>query len=327
MGTMSAAFIPARQSALPSLVEAKHLVVANSLAAAVGVIANCVGVTISTVYTALFPAAAGAYSGFIINSLALFSSAVFLWKIKTDLKPLRHEHPFESVWSELKFGLKAIIEDRLILTMTAIFGLFAFVLGLFVPIVLSFLSATGGINYEGWHELVIRGTDLIEAIGFKRPTIQMENLALGILTAAMAVGLGTGIILVAKKKKISHASALPYFSLLMMGVFFCAMANTQSYTALFVIVILLGFFTGGVVIPIDTRLQLHVPDKLRGRVFSARQMVFNSILLLAQLFLITGTLFSIFGPANLLFALGIMTVSVSIIAFVVTPNNLRSGRF
>lgn len=327
MGTMSAAFIPARQSALPALVEPKELVVANSLAAAVGVIANCVGVTLSTIFTALFPASTGAYSGFVINSLALVASAVFLWKIRVDLKPLRHEHPFESVWGELKFGLNTIIGDRLILTLTALFGLFAFILGLFVPIVLAFLSATGGINYEGWRELVSHAAGTIEMMGFRRPNIQIENLALGILTAAMAVGLGSGIILVAKKKKISHASILPYFCFFMIGLLFCGMARTDSYTALFVIVILLGLFTGGVVVPIDTRLQMHVPDKLRGRVFSARQMVFNSLLLIAQLFLMGGTLFSLYGPANLLLGLGILTLCISVLAFIITPGNLRSGRF
>ncbi|MDL5050443.1 MFS transporter [Oscillatoria amoena NRMC-F 0135] len=327
MGTMSAAFIPARQSALPGLVEARQLVVANSLAASVGVIANCVGVSLSTVYTALFPAAAGAYSGFVINSLALLASAVFLWKIRADLKPLRHEHPFESVWGELKYGFQSILADRLVLTLTAFFGVFAFILGLFVPIVLGFLSAAGGVDYEGWRGLVHQAAGVIEAAGFKRPNIQIENLALGILTAAMAVGLGSGLILVAKKKSISHSAILPYVSLLMMGIFFCVMGMTKSYTALFVIVILLGLFTGGVVIPIDTRLQIHVPDKLRGRVFSARQMVFNSVLLIAQLFLVTGTLFRIFGAAKLLLGLGMLTVLAAIIGYFLTPRHLRRGHF
>ncbi|MDZ4815924.1 MAG: MFS transporter [Verrucomicrobiota bacterium] len=327
MGIMSHIFIPARQASLPGLVPQHQLMMANSLSAAAGIIANCLGVLLVTLYLAVFSAGQGAMSCFYLNAAALLLSAVFILRIKADLKPERHEHPFQSLWHELTGGFHEIVTDRLTFTLVVLSGAFTFILGLFVPVILGFIADPTIINYAGWDQLAGSLETFLRVFSKTGPTIEFKSLALGVLTVAMALGVAGGMWVVAKVPKISHKSGLPYLSFFIMGVAVFIMSGLSNYTLLVLCVVVLGMSAGGVMIPVDTRLQMCVSNARRGRVFAARGMVFAAAFIVPQLLLISGHLFRWAGPAKLMMIIGVVTACLASLLYLAVPKDLRTGSF
>ena len=97
MGAFNGLFIPARQAALPQIVQHRQLVTANSLISLIGVIANFIGLPVASFIVSIF----GGYSSFLFNSIGFLVSAWCVYHIDSNLSPARDPYAAPRVSSRL----------------------------------------------------------------------------------------------------------------------------------------------------------------------------------------------------------------------------------
>ena len=252
MSTVSTVFFPARSASIPRLLPPEDVLEANALSEASRQMISILGLALSA-------AGLGAlykfwpdyffFSGVTINALTFLCSAYFIRKLPS-LMPLREEvadetvNPLHRVWGDLKVGFGAIVKDpviRLALPMGMVSTLA--VAGFFV-VYLAFNRAWYGGEY---------GTLALIELFFSVPMLfaslwvgKQVVLRPGRWTMIGYVGVGVTVGLMAICK--------PLWSMLLMNVL-CAL------------------FLPLLIIPLQSYLQLAVPDGVRGRVNSTWSMV------------------------------------------------------
>lgn len=265
--SFSRLYIPAKMSFIPDLVDKEHLLMANSLMTTTGMIAFALGASLGGFLIEKL----GPRSGFIWDAMTFFLSAVLVLSIDMDLHWRLNPHHFlaksqemikvfkKSFFEEMREGFQYIVnhrEIRLIINMLYIL-----------------LSAAGAIY--------------VVAIVFIQESFGSITKDLGLMAVVLGFGLTSGALLYGKFARRIPWYTTIFFCLLLGGVMLVVFSYVVHLKANFKMACLLAMGFGMIVGPIflaANTVAMKVSDeKMRGKVFSALEIVIHLAFLFSML--------------------------------------------
>jgi predicted MFS family arabinose efflux permease len=241
-------FLATMSTVLPQLVDEDDLLVANSVASTGGSVATVIGLGIGSVLaagiggtrTALFAAAAFAFAAVTAHRMHVHRG------LPPHKAPLGDE--IIEVVRQLREGLSAVRRDaRVRYAMTSI-SMVQLLVG----------ATTGTIYYAFIIELDLGAASATGAL------------------AALAVGIAIGIVFVpAVGRRIRHDALVPIGLVIAAAGATMAAVGTMSRGRLTLGTFFVGISYAFAKIPVDTIVQEQMADQVRGRAFSAYDMLFN----------------------------------------------------
>lgn len=261
-GLMTGFFIPARQASIPLLVTPRQIVAANALVTTIGVIASLAG-GCAGFLVAIF----GERSSFLIAAAGFAISGALISRID---RPLAATAPGDGrvTWSDIGRTLASVWRDTVVRLMFLLNGISQFVAGLFLVFVLE--RAAHDLDLSVLRGAVRAFARWAVAAGFKEPVVEIRLLALVLLLMALACGLVCGVIAAGRLWKLAHLRCLPMAMLGALGLCFVAFSACTSFPLAAAGCIAIGAAGALLNIPVDARLQAHVPGASQGRTFAAR---------------------------------------------------------
>ncbi len=285
-------YLPAKMSVLPDIVEEDHLFKANSLISTTGMIAFVVGCALGGFLIDQF----GSRNGFIIDAGTFFLSGLIIFSVALPLR-INKEKILEigkevidptrqSVWKEMKEGFIYSFqhkEIRLIINM------------LFVV-----LAAAGAIY--------------VVIIIFIQQAFNSVTKDLGVLAVCLGTGLFVGALIYGKLgKKVSWRKTI-FTCLIGGGLMLMAFALLVVYYPNMPMVMGLTFLWGVVIGPVfiaaNAVVHLVGDEKMRGKVFSAFEIVIHFAFLISMF--LSSWLSQFIAHEWILISVGVMIVLVGI---------------
>jgi len=257
-------YIPAKMSIIPDLVHKESLLKANSLITTTGMIAAGLGAVLGAFIIEHF----GARRGFLIDALTFFASAVLIMRmglrkrrpsiIKQSTKRIV-EAFHHTIFREIKEGWDYIAthkEIRLVINM------------LFV------LFAAAGAIY-------------VVMIVFIQQTFNSVTKDLGIIAVSLVCGLFLGVLGFGKWGKATHWVNVVFLCLKGGGIVLILFAFFIGVFPSLILAIVLSFLWGLVIAPIfvvtNTVVHQVSDEHMRGKVFSALEIVIHGAFLITML--------------------------------------------
>ncbi len=263
---LSRFYVPAKMSIVPDLVHRDHLLMANSLLTTTGMIAFVLGFAIGGFLVDRI----GARGGLICDAVTFFISGILVFSIRQPFKLKNIPSKIlqtgkeviaiirKSTIQEMKEGLRYLIRHKEIR---------------FIIAMLFVLLAAAGAIY-------------VVIIVFVQQSFQSVTKDLGILAFFLGVGLFLGVLIHGR-----WGHAIPWYKV----IFLCLMSG-GSVLILFatsvhhfprlgmamVLATLLGLMTGPVFIAANTVTHQVCDEQMRGKVFSALEIVIHSAFLIAM---------------------------------------------
>jgi len=262
-------FIPAKMSIVPKLVTGDKLLKANSLMHTTGMIASALGFGLGGIIVSL--PSIGVKGALIIDGLTFFISALLvsfikkgevISKARESIREIGRnvkEIIRQSVFVEIKHGIKHIIVHRKM----------RFVIGLL------FILASG------------IGASQVVVIVFIQNTLVSITRDLGLLIMFFGTGLFCGALMYGKVgERFSKVKAI-FLSLVLGGIFLVQFVILVGALASFFMAAVIAFFFGAVVSPIiissNTIVHELIPEEAHGRVFSSLEAVIHLAYLIFML--------------------------------------------
>jgi len=252
-------FIPAKMSIVPQLVTGDKLLKANSLMHTTGMIASALGFGLGGIIVSM--PKIGVKGALIIDGFTFFISALlvsFVRKkevisaVKESIGEIGRnvkEIIQQSIFAEIKHGVKHIIEHRKM----------HFVIGLLVIL-------ASGI-----------GASQVVVIVFIQNALASVTRDLGLLIMLFGTGLFCGALIYGKiGEKFSKVRAI-FLSLILGGIFLIQFVILVGLFESFFMAAAIAFLFGGAVSPIlissNTIVHELIPEEAHGRVFSSLEVV------------------------------------------------------
>ena len=260
-------YSPAKMSIIPDLVEKESLLMANSLVSTTGMIAFVLGCALGGFLVDRY----GARNGFIIDGATFLVSAALVFSIDISMKlqmgkgnilkvskeiigPIRR-----SVWSELGEGLRYLARNT--------------ELRLIIGMISAILAAAGAVY--------------VVIIVFIQESFQSVTRDLGVLAVCLGAGLFLGAVLYGRWGKRLVWYKTMFWSLFTGGALMIAFALVVHFeprlTAAMVLAFALGIVTGPMFITANTIIHVVSDENMRGKVFSALEIVIHGAFLAAML--------------------------------------------
>ncbi len=239
-------FYPARNAALPNLVEGEELVAANSLSQMTFQVVQLAIPPVGGVLIALL--APDYFLAFAINAITFVISAICLSGITTDLKPQRTDDVKESMIRQISAGGKVVIGNSILS--------FLFVFAILLAVSSGVLNALIIPHVEGG--------------------LGLNEMDIGIM---MGVGAGIGIVtalLVGKKADMKRPLTLIAGAGVIAGASVIGFSLADSFMAVVLTWSLIASVDVMLNIPLMTIMQELVKDEMRGRVFALLSTAFTS---------------------------------------------------
>ncbi|MBU0467704.1 MAG: MFS transporter [Candidatus Omnitrophica bacterium] len=259
-------YIPAKMSMIPDLVEEDNLLVANSLVSTTGMMAFVFGCALGGFLIDWF----GARNGFIIDSITFFVSGLIIYSISIPInlkfnkdEILKSSHEIvatikRSFWVELKEGFIYLIQHKEI----------RFIIDMMFAL------------------LFVAGSVYVVMIVFIQESFGSVTKHLGVLAVCLGAGLFAGALCYGKWGKKFLWYKVIFFSLMtggaMLIAFACVVARVQNIFAAMMLAALLGLVIGPIFIAANTVVHLVSDEKMRGKVFSAMEIVIHFAFLIAM---------------------------------------------
>lgn len=297
--SFSRLYIPAKMSFIPDLVHQEHLLIANSMMTTTGMIAFALGASLG----GLLIEKLGPRSGFIWDAMAFFLSALLVLSIDMKLHWHLNKKEFlekshevidvikKSLFEEMREGFQYIINHREI--------------RLIINMLYLLLSAAGAIY--------------VVAIVFIQQSFGSITKDLGFMAVGLGVGLTVGAVIYGRcGRKIPWYQTI-FFCLLLGGIMLVVFSYSVQAHANFKMACLLvlgfGIIVGPIFLAANTVAMQVSDDKMRGKVFSALEIVIHLAFLVSMLvsswlsdrierawiLVGVGMLFSMIGGAGLIF--------------------------
>lgn len=260
-------YSPAKMSIIPDLVEKESLLMANTLVSTTGMIAFVLGCALGGFLVDRY----GARNGFIIDGATFLVSAALVFSIDLSLKftmdkagilkagkeiigPIRR-----SVWSELGEGFRYLARNR--------------ELRLIIGMISAILAAAGAVY--------------VVIIVFIQESFGSVTRDLGVLAVCLGVGLFSGAVLYGRWGKRLVWYKTMFWSMFTGGALLTAFALMVHFearlTAAMVLALALGIVTGPMFITANTIIHVVSDEHMRGKVFSALEVVIHLAFLAAML--------------------------------------------
>lgn len=324
MGACNGLFIPARQAALPQIVQQRQLITANSLISLIGVIANFIGIPIASLIVSIF----GAYSSFLFNSLGFLVSAWCVYHINADMTPRRDAAatgtPALTSWRGMLGGWHVLAEQRELGALVLVNSAFSFISAMVLITILQQIVVS--VDLTSVHLLVNTLTKFLSHFAPKPPVFEIRTLAFGLLMAAIGLGLGLGVGLCGLSRRYSRSKALPYAALALLGLAQIGFATIHEYWPAVLGAGLMGVLSAFIVVPIEARLQNDVDDARRGRLFALRNLCTTSSFLLGLAVNLNGYLLDeqVLGPSRLISLVGATAIVLAGVLALANAKTLSS---
>lgn len=258
-------YVPAKMSIIPELVDDDNLLKANSLVSTTGMIAFALGAAFGGFIVDWY----GPMVGFYVDAVTFLVSALILLTIDKRVPRITREEVRQtkelmktapkSVWIEIKEGFHYIFTHREI--------------RLVIDMLFALLAAAGAIY--------------VVLIVFIQKTFGTVTKDLGVLAVSLGIGLFIGAILYGKwGEKLAWYKTI-FLSLILGGIMLNAFAFLLSLFPNRVIgaglAALLGMIVGPIFIASNTITHVVSDEKMRGKVFSALEIVIHLAFLVALL--------------------------------------------
>lgn len=260
-------YFPAKMSIIPDLVEGDSLLMANSLVSTTGMLAFVAGCALG----GLLVEHLGSRNGFIVDGATFFISGLFVFSIDLSRRlKIDKERIFkagrewagpirQSVGDELKEGFRYLVRHEEL----------RFILGMIFTV----LSAGGAVY--------------VVIIVFVQEAFGSVTKDLGLLAVCLGAGLLGGTVLYGRWGKRLVWYKTMFLCLVVGGVTLTAFAVlVYHYPNLFMamaLAALLGVITGPIFICANTMIHVVTDEKMRGKVFSALEIVIHGAFLAAML--------------------------------------------
>ena len=230
---------PARQSFVVELVGEESLTNAIALNSAVFNAARAIGPAIG----GLILLTVGETGCFLINGLTYLAVIVGLWLMDIEDRPA--ERSKKALGQSMLDGLRYLYQEPILLALISLMG----ITGLF------------GTSYM--HLMPI----------FARDILQVGESGLGLLTAAVGIGAVIGALLVARLQNGQHRQWLTVGSLLFPLALLAFALSTHFKLSLLILIIAGSTFIIQQAL-VNTLIQLHVANRMRGRIMSLYSLLF-----------------------------------------------------
>jgi MFS family permease len=259
-------YVPAKMAVIPDLVASHNLLMANSLFSMTGMVAFVLGASIGGFIVDWY----GPRTGFLIDAVTFLCSALLLVSLDLTrkLKPSREalhkarelvkEAP-KSVFLEIKEGFLYLWTHR--------------ELRLVIDMLFAMLAAAGAVY--------------VVMIVFIQKSFNTVTKDLGVLAVCLGIGLLSGAVLYGKwGRSVSWYKAV-FLSLLSGGIMIVAFAfvikQYPSRPVAMALAGLLGVIIGPIFIATNTIAHVVSDERMRGKVFSALEIVIHLAFLIAML--------------------------------------------
>lgn len=295
-------YVPAKMSIIPDLVEEQHLSIANSLMTTTGMIAFVLGCALGGFLVDRL----GARGGFIGDAFTFFISGALIFSIRRDLvvrfnpekllntgrEIIRLE---QSVFADIKDGWRYLFHNRDIR---------------FVIIMLFILLAAAGAVY-------------VVIIVFIQQTFQSVTRDLGLLAVMLGIGLFSGALGYGKWGRRFTAHRVIFSCLiaggLMMTIFTVGVNAKESLAMAAALSVGLGMVLGPIFIASNTLVLQVADEQMRGKTFSALEIVIHFAFLTAML--LSSVVAERVGPFWILISVGVIFAGVGVVGFLFYKRN------
>lgn len=295
VSTVTQAFAPAEQAAIPLVVKTENLLTANALFTTTQmgslIVGFAIGEPILTTVTNL--AGSWAKEGFVAALYLLAAGLGQLVEVKENI--LVSQQPWSiNPWRDLKVGLNYLRSNRLLLNaMTQLAILFSAIAAL--PVLSIALTAEIGL-----------------------PAKQF-----GFLVAAAGIGLVVGAGILGHWGYRLHHKPLPLIGFVSMGVVLAVFTLVDRIWLSLILSGILGFGASLIAVPMQTLIQEKTPESMRGKVFGFQNNAVNIALSLPLV--ITGPLTDYFGLQPVLLGMSAIVIIGGIWAWQTTKNVLEDA--
>jgi MFS family permease len=242
-------FNPAAASLLPALVKNDELVAANSAIWSAAVLSQVVLAPLA----GLLAATAGYGWAFAANAASFVVSALLLRGLRTSETP--RPVAVTTIWAQAREAIGLVGRDRLLRALA-------------VAQTLAALSAGAT-------------SALLVVLAARR--LHTSGGGYGLLLAAIAAGAFTGPILLTRLPARNRGPAIVFTAFGLRGLVDLTLASVTALPAALGALACYGIGTSTGNVAFSTLIQSHVPDALRGRVFSAFDLIWQSMRLASLL--------------------------------------------
>jgi MFS family permease len=239
-------FSPAKSAIIPNLVKKRELLAANSLSNITRLIAMIGGVTAGGIIVAW----TGTKMSFYLDSLSFLLSglAILAIRIKEDPPPEESKVGIGRVARELMAGLNFIRKKKRVK---------------FVATSLFILMGASGIGY------------LLVTV-FVTKALNLGTIGLSVLATFLGIGMLAGSLIYGHFGEQIEREKVIVGGILVCGVCAVLLGGSKSLFLLSLGVSIIGFIASPIMIAAYTLTQELTPDRIRGRVFSALEVIINS---------------------------------------------------
>ncbi len=244
--TVTCFFSPAKSAIIPNLVKKRELLAANSLSNITRLIAMIGGVTAGGIIVAW----TGTKMSFYLDSLSFLLSGVAILAIRIKEDPPREESKdgIRRVAKELVAGLNFIRKKKRVK---------------FVATSLFILMGASGIGY------------LLLTV-FVTKALNLGTIGLSVLATFLGMGMLAGSLIYGHFGEQIEREKVIVGGTLICGVCAVLLGGSKSLFLLSLGVSIIGFIASPIMIAAYTLTQELTPDRIRGRVFSALEVIINS---------------------------------------------------
>lgn len=244
--TVTCFFSPAKSAIIPNLVKKRELLAANSLSNITRLIAMIGGVTAGGIIVAW----TGTKMSFYLDSLSFLLSgvAILAIRIKEDPPPEESKDGIRRVAKELVAGLSFIRKKKRVK---------------FVATSLFILMGASGIGY------------LLVTV-FVTKALNLGTIGLSVLATFLGMGMLAGSLIYGHFGEQIEREKVIVGGTLICGVCAVLLGGSKSLFLLSLGVSIIGFIASPIMIAAYTLTQELTPDRIRGRVFSALEVIINS---------------------------------------------------
>ena len=248
--TVTCFFSPAKSAIIPNLVKKRELLAANSLSNITRLIAMIGGVTAGGIIVAW----TGTKMSFYLDSLSFLLSglAILAIRIKEDPPLEESKGGIKRVTTELVAGLNFIRKKKRVR---------------FVATNLFILMGASGIGY------------LLVTV-FVTKALDLGTIGLSVLATFLGMGMLAGSLIYGHFGEQIEREKVIVGGVLTCGVCAVLLGGSKSLFLLSLGVSIIGFIASPIMIAAYTLTQELTPDRIRGRVFSALEVIINSSFLL-----------------------------------------------
>ncbi len=295
MAVHSTFFSPAKYGIIPEMLPSEELSRANGLLEMSTFLAIILGTSIGTLMFAAWKNSLGTI-GYIMMAIAIAGTAMSFWIGRVADPVAAHGAKTFNVnpWNEVAHGLKRLKEDKRLLLSVAAITYFWF-LGALLQM-----------------DILLLGKEVL----------RLTDFWIGILITFLALGIGVGSIIAGRLSGDKIEPGLVPLGSTGMGIFAIVLSSTSSYPVAAFCLMMLGFFGGLFVVPLNALLQKRSGAAEKGRLIATTNCVGTLSILVASAVL--WFLRDVIGiPSDVIVMIfGVMTLLGTVILAVILPEFL-----